>query len=149
MATVTVAALPGTGQAATSARPYELTLGDSYSIGYQPGLGGTPGYSSYLARRVRMQVANFGCGGATTTSLLHTVGCGDPASQNAVAYTDTTQEQAVLDFIAGHPGKVALITVSIGGNDFDGCSTTPCVQAAMPAMGSNITSLLQSLTAAL
>ncbi len=146
---IVVVATPDTSQAVTSARPYVLTLGDSYSIGYQPGMGGTPGYSSYIARRLKMQVANFGCGGATTSSLLHSLGCGDPASQDAVAYTGTTQEQAVLAFIAAHPGKVALITVSIGGNDFDGCSTAACVQAAMPAMGANISSLLGSLHTAL
>jgi lysophospholipase L1-like esterase len=149
MATATVAVLPGTVQAAAKLRPYELTLGDSYSIGYQPGLGGTPGYSAYLARRLRLQVENFGCGGATTSSLLRAVGCGDPASQDAVAYPNQTQEQAVLDFIGANPADVGLITVSIGGNDFDGCSTAPCVEAAMPAMGANITSLLQSLSAAL
>ena len=149
VATTSVAALPGVGQAASVTRPYELTLGDSYSIGYQPGLGGTPGYSAYLARRLKMQVENFGCGGATTSSLINTAGCGDPASQDAVAYSATTQEQAAVEFIAEHPGKVALITVSIGGNDFDGCSTATCVQAAMPTMGANIESLLQSLTSAL
>ncbi len=149
MVTTSVAVLPGTVQAAAKPWPYELTLGDSYSIGYQPGLGGTPGYSAYLARRLRMQVENFGCGGATTSSLLHSVGCGGPASQDAVAYPTTTQEQAVVDFIADNPGRVGLITVSIGGNDFDGCSTAPCVQAAMPVMGANIETLLQSLTAAL
>jgi len=146
---ISVVATPDPGHAAAVARPYELTLGDSYSIGYQPGLGGTPGYSNYIGRRLKMQVANFGCGGATTSSLLHSVGCGDPASQDAVAYPGTTQEQAALAFIAAHPARVALVTVSIGGNDFDGCSTAPCVQAAMPTMGTNIISLLGSLRTAL
>lgn len=77
---------PSLSQAAPSTRPYALTLGDSYSIGYQPGTGGTPGYAGYISRRLKMQVANVGCGGATTSSLLHSVGCGDPASQDAVPY---------------------------------------------------------------
>jgi lysophospholipase L1-like esterase len=140
---------PGTSQAAPSAHPYELTLGDSYSIGYQPGLGGTPGYSAYIARRLKLQVANLGCGGATTSSLLHSVGCGDPAGQDAVPYTGITQEQAALNFIATHPGKVGLVTVSIGGNDFDGCSSATCVQAAIPTMGANISTLLSALRTAL
>jgi hypothetical protein len=149
MATVGVVVLPTASRAATTTQPYELTLGDSYSIGFQPGLGGTPGYSAVLAGQLNMQVENFGCGGATTSSLLHSVDCGDPASQHAVNYSGTTQEQAALDFIAAHPGEVALLTVSIGGNDFDGCSTESCVASAMPAMRANVTSLVQTLDSAL
>lgn len=138
----------GDSQAAGATQPYYLSLGDSYSIGYQPGIGGTAGFAGYIAAQVHMQAENFGCGGATTTSMLDSNGCGDPASQNAVSYSDT-QEQAALGFIAAHPGAVSLITISIGGNDFDACSTTSCVQAAMPTMEANIKSIVSSLAAAL
>ena len=60
--------LPGVSPAAATTHPYELTLGDSYSIGYQPGIGGTPGYTGYLAGKLGLMPENFGCGGATTTS---------------------------------------------------------------------------------
>jgi lysophospholipase L1-like esterase len=141
--------LPGMSPAAATTHPYELTLGDSYSIGYQPGIGGTPGYAGYLAGKLGLQPENFGCGGATTTSLLHSAGCGDPASQHAVAYSGITQEAAALKFIAAHKGQVKLVTVSIGGNDFDSCSTAACVKAAMPAMGKNVKALAGSLNTAL
>jgi lysophospholipase L1-like esterase len=147
---------PGVSQASEAAHsrvPYYLSLGDSYSIGYQPTSsnpgGGTPGYTAYVAEKENMTLENFGCGGATTSSLDNSVGCGDPAYVNAAPYPDTTQEQAALNFIAAHPGKVGLITVSIGGNDFDGCSTASCVEAAMPTMEANIKSLVSSLSAAL
>jgi lysophospholipase L1-like esterase len=157
LSTLVLVALPGVSLAAPSkvspasatSRPYYLSLGDSYSIGYQPGIGGTPGFAAYVAKKLKMQTENFGCGGATTTSMTQTDGCGDPASENAVAYSNETQEQAALDFIAAHPGTVSLITVSIGGNDFDGCSTAPCVEGAMPTMESNIKSLVSSLSSAL
>jgi GDSL-like Lipase/Acylhydrolase family len=149
LSTVGLLGLPGVSRAVTAPRPYYLSLGDSYSIGYQPGIGGTPGFAAYVAAKLKMQTENFGCGGATTTSLTQSDGCGDPASEDAVTYTTDTQEQAALDFIAAHPGAVGLITVSIGGNDFDGCSTAPCVEAAMPTMESNIESLVSSLSAAL
>ena len=139
---------PGDSQAANAALPYYLSLGDSYSIGYQPGIGGTAGFTGYIAGQLDMQAENFGCGGATTTSMLDSNGCGDPASQDAVPYSDT-QEQAALGFIAAHPGAVRLITISIGGNDFDGCSTASCVEAAMPAMETNIKTIVSSLAAAL
>jgi lysophospholipase L1-like esterase len=141
--------LSGVGHAASTPSPYYLSLGDSYSIGYQPGHGGTPGFTGYVAQALKMKAENFGCGGATTTSLIRSKGCGDPAAQNAVAYPGTTQEQAALRFIAAHKGAVRLITVSLGGNDFDGCSTAPCVKAAMPTMKANIESLLGSLHQAL
>jgi lysophospholipase L1-like esterase len=142
-------ALPGVSPAAATTRPYELTLGDSYAIGYQPGIGGTPGYTGYLAGKLGLQPENVGCGGATTTSLLHTAGCSDPASQHAVAYLGITQEAAALNFIAAHRGQVKLVTVSIGGNDFDSCSTAACVKAAMPTMGKNVRALVGSLNTAL
>jgi lysophospholipase L1-like esterase len=147
--TLGLAVFPGVSQAARAPRPYYLSLGDSYSVGYQPGLGSTPGYTGYVASRLKLQAANVGCAGATTTSLLRSDGCGFPASQDAYPYSTITQEQAALDFIAAHPGEVGLVTVSIGGNDFDGCSSLPCVQAAMPTMQSNIESLMSALDEAL
>ncbi len=147
---VVVVGLSGGGRAAAAApSPYYLSLGDSYSIGYQPGIGGTSGYTGYVAGALALRAENFGCGGATTTSILHSSGCGDPASQDAVHYAGITQEKAVLNFIGAHKGAVRLITVSIGGNDFDGCSTAPCVQAAMPTMEANIKSLVGALSRAL
>ena len=130
-----VVVIPAAAQAATplTKRPvvYYLSLGDSYSVGYQPGIGATAGYTAYVAKKVKMQLENFGCGGATTTSILDVVGCtspyGPPAATDAVAYPTETQEQAALDFIAANPGHVGLITVSIGGND-----VTACASAANP-----------------
>ncbi len=135
--------------AAPASRPYYLSLGDSYAIGYQPGKGGTVGFTGYVADHLALDQENFGCGGATTTSLLQSPGCVDPAAEDAAPYTGITQEQAALAFIAAHPKAVRLVTISIGGNDFDSCSSAPCVEAAMPAMGANLKSLLASLTAAL
>jgi lysophospholipase L1-like esterase len=146
---VALVALPGVGQAANAKHPYYLSLGDSYSVGYQPGHGATSGYTGYVAQHLKMQLENFGCGGATTTSVLQSLGCGAPARLDAVPYPATTQEQAVLRFIAAHPGRVSLVTISIGGNDFDSCSTAACVVAAMPTMGKNLETLVAALGKAL
>ncbi|MGA3146490.1 MAG: GDSL-type esterase/lipase family protein [Acidimicrobiales bacterium] len=140
---------PSVSQAAGPPRPYYLSLGDSYSIGYQPGIGGTSGYTGYVAGKLNLQPENFGCGGATTSSLVGTKGCGDPASQDAVHYTGITQERAALNFIAAHKGAVHLVTISIGGNDFDGCTTVPCVKSAMPPMEAGVKSLVGSVERAL
>jgi hypothetical protein len=80
-----VVALPGTGQAAgsklrshTSSKKvplFYLSLGDSYSVGYQPGIGATAGYTAVVAKKEHLTLENFGCGGATTSSVLTAIGC--------------------------------------------------------------------------
>jgi len=130
-------------------KPYYLSLGDSYTTGFQPGVGMTPGYTDYARRKLRLQAENFGCAGATTTSMLSSNGCGAPATTDRAPYSGIPQAQAALDFIAAHPGAVSLVSVSIGGNDFDHCSDVNCVQAAMPTMQANIETLVGDLDAAL
>ena len=76
-------ALPPVAQAAVQASrarqpTYYVSLGDSYAVGYQPGIGSTPGYTVYVANHTRLKLVNFGCGGATTTSILN--GSGVPTS---------------------------------------------------------------------
>jgi lysophospholipase L1-like esterase len=164
-----VMALPGTGQAAGSnmrghakkAPLFYLSLGDSYSVGYQPGMGATAGYTAVVAKKEHMTLENFGCGGATTSSLLTAVGClesgyGPVATFDAVPYPTTTQEQAALTFIADNPGRVGLITVSIGGNDVTSCANAgslsaiiACVSTADAAIATDVGSLVSSLDSAL
>jgi hypothetical protein len=165
-----VIALPGTGQAAGSkmghtsskkAPMFYLSLGDSYSVGYQPGIGATAGYTAVVAKKEHMTLENFGCGGATTSSILSAIGCiesgfGPVAAFDAVPYPSTTQEQAALTFIADNPGRVGLITVSIGGNDVTSCANAPnlgaieaCVAAADALISTDVGSLVSSLDSAL
>ncbi|HVB51744.1 MAG TPA: SGNH/GDSL hydrolase family protein [Acidimicrobiales bacterium] len=113
---------------------YYLSLGDSYAAGLQVGPGPSGGFPALLvadaAPNYRLMLRNFGCSGATTTSLLHVVGCSYPAATNAVAYPTTTQIAAAISFIDTHPGRIGLITVVIGGNNLsDGVSTIPSIQA--------------------
>jgi lysophospholipase L1-like esterase len=161
-----LAAVPGVSQAASThddkAPPLYLSLGDSYSVGFQPTAisstdptGGTPGYTAYVANHEQMTLENFGCGGATTSSIIGGIGCKDPAAFDAVLYPTTTQEQAALDFIAAHPGQVGLITISIGGNDVTGCTQSnataaaACLTTADNKITTNVTSLVSSLNTAL
>ena len=156
MASLTLVALPGVSQAAKTKPPlpYYLSLGDSYSVGYQPGPGGvggsaTSGYTAVVAQKAKMQLENFGCGGATSGSVLTAIGCtesgyGPVAATDAVSYPTETQEQGALDFIGAHPGQVGLITVSIGGNDITSCvnagdqtAITNCVLANAATVEAN------------
>jgi len=149
---------------------YYLSLGDSYSVGYQPSPtpGATSGYTAVVAAAKGLQLENFGCGGATTSSILtfDDVFCGsssptdNPNGYGPPAATDVgpavagqTEVQAAAAFIAAHPGQVGLITVSIGGNDVTACAAAPspvaCVLGVVPEIKSHVTTLVGDLRTAL
>jgi lysophospholipase L1-like esterase len=144
----------GAAQAATKTSSYYVSLGDSYSVGYQPGLGATPGYTFVVAKQTRLTLVNFGCGGATTTSVISSVGCPDvlPHTAGAVSYPTTTQAAAAEAFLIAHRGHIGLITVSIGGNDVTSCATQAnpisCVSTAVTTISKNVTSLATALRTA-
>ncbi len=161
-ATMVAAVTPGVSSAARKASTsYYVNLGDSYAEGYQPGTAGgletLHGYANHLvtdvARKHALTLENFGCGGATTTSILNAIGCPPGGLANdGVAYPTTTQAAAALSFIAAHQGQIGLVTISIGGNDFDGCLSSatpiPCAAAALPVMEANIKTLASELRTA-
>ncbi len=142
--------------AATAARApmYYVSLGDSYSVGYQPGLGSTPGYTVYVAKKTRLTLVNFGCGGATTTSIIAVVGCPDPLphTTGAVLYPTTTQAAAAEAFLTAHRGHIGLITVTISGNDVTSCAgqanPVSCVGTAVTGISTNVTNLATALRTA-
>jgi lysophospholipase L1-like esterase len=163
---VSVAALvavPGVSQAKPKAKTpapvsYYLSLGDSYSVGYQPVPGGaTTGYTGYVAKKLKMTLENYGCGGATTESILSFTGvCGAPDSYGPPAATDRgtipagqSQVTAADNFITAHHGQIGLITVSIGGNDVTSCATAAnaitCVAGVVTSIQTNVTSLVNQL----
>ncbi|GAC1388119.1 MAG: hypothetical protein NVSMB48_27640 [Marmoricola sp.] len=141
-----------------------LSLGDSYSVGWQELPGGTQGPTHNgpadqllplaAARGWNLKLANLGCGGATTTSMLtaSAVRC-DPRAlaPGAANYPNESQTQAAVNFIRRHPSQVKVVTVSIGGNDVDGCPTQPdptgCVKANMPRATGNLTKIVKQLRA--
>jgi lysophospholipase L1-like esterase len=142
-----------------------LSLGDSYSVGWQELPGGTQGSTHNgpadqlvplaAARGWHLRLVNLGCGGATTTSMLaaSAVGC-DPLARapGAPNYPNKSQTQAAVAFIKSHPHQVKVVTISIGGNDVDGCPTQPdptgCVKTNMPRATRNLTKIVKQLRAA-
>lgn len=151
---ITVGPAAGPAAAAAHSPTYYVSLGDSYSVGYQPGRGATPGYATYVARHTGLTLANFGCAGATTTSLLTTVGCPIvlPHTAGGMAYPTTTQITAATAFIRAHKGHIGLITVTIGGNDVVPCvrasNTITCVGTAVTTIKTNVTSIAAQLRTA-
>ncbi len=115
---------------------YYVSLGDSYSVGYQPvplpDGAATSGFTGVVAKKEKLTLVNFGCGGATTSSILDPsavcgVGYGPPAIAGTAGTVPSgeSQAQAAEDFMTNHAGQIGLVTVSIGGND-----VTPCAAAS-------------------
>jgi len=140
-----------------------VSLGDSYAAGYQPsgphsGSTGRNGFAYQVPalaakKGYDLALVNFGCGGATTTSILYSVGC-PPAllGPGATAYPTVTQAAAAEAFLRAHRGHVGLVTVSIGGNDVTSCAAgaqpIPCVATAIKTINKNVATLLHGLRAA-
>ena len=94
---------------------------------------------------------NFGCGGATTTSILYATTC-PLAALHGPRYPGLTQAGAAEAFLRAHVGQIALITVSIGGNDVTACGRKPdptsCVTQATATVQANVARLATELRAA-
>lgn len=148
--------------AAAAPTKYYLSVGDSYAVGYQPStttgvLGGstTDGFADQVpalakARGYKLKLRNFGCGGATTESLLKQNGCPERgrAAANRVNYTGT-QADAVVKFIQKNRKRTELVTISISGNDVTKCATAAnavtCVGDATKSINKNLAALLKRI----
>jgi lysophospholipase L1-like esterase len=147
--------------AADAAKPkrYHVSLGDSYATGFQVIDADTKrntrnGFAYQVPKLAKkrgynVKLVNFGCGGATTTSLLErTTECPSKAP-GGPDYAGETQIAAAAEFLRANRGKVDLITVSIGGNDVTSCAREaepiPCVVAAVQQIEENVTEIAERL----
>jgi lysophospholipase L1-like esterase len=164
-ALVTMALLPAdpAGASERSHPEYDLSLGDSYGAGYQPVASARAGHDTEgfayrvvglaKARGYDFTLRNFACDGATTATILQQDGCALTApGPDSMSYPAQPQAVAADRFIAHHPGRIGLITVSIGGNDILGCASAaifiPCMKNALTSVQDNLHQLLAGLRAA-
>jgi lysophospholipase L1-like esterase len=158
-AITTVAVAPAAAPAAVPRQLY-VSVGDSYASGYQPtgvgqGRNTRNGFAyqvpAVAARRgYRLKLVNFGCGGATTGSLITATGCAPQAlSPGGRAYPNRTQLAAATRYLRRHRDRTALVTVSIGGNNVTACARAadpvPCVTAAVAAIREDVTEIARRL----
>lgn len=150
--------------APAAARNLYVSLGDSYATGYQAtgvrqGRNTTNGFAYQVPRIARtrgydLKLRNFGCGGATTVSLLgQTEPCHPRArGPRGLTWGGRTQIAAAERYLRAHRGEVALITVSIGGNDVTSCARAsdpfPCVATAVKKIETNVATIAKRLRAA-
>lgn len=130
---------------ATDTTNYYLTLGDSLSVGYQPGQGDTTqGYTNQLLPTLQhkvpgIQLMELGCAGETTGSMING-GCGDTDINPTTGrphndYLTGSQLGDAEQFLRQHAGHVKYITLDIGANDVDGCAPGGSIDAKCVAQG--------------
>ena len=139
---------------------YYVSLGDSYAAGNQPVASAwahndSNGFAYQVvklarAKGYRFDLLNFGCGGATTTSVLQQAGCSvSNAGPDTTSYPTQTQAAAASRFISRHRGHIGLISVSIGGNDMLACDTPAqllsCAKSELKVVKRNLTVFLAAL----
>jgi lysophospholipase L1-like esterase len=148
--------------AASAAEPnLYVSLGDSYATGYQAtgvrqGRNTTNGFAYQVPRLARkrgydLKLRNFGCGGATTVSLLNQTEPCHPRARGprGLTWGGRTQIAAAEKYLRAHRGEVALVTVSIGGNDVTSCvresDPIPCVATAVKKIEKNVAAISRRL----
>lgn len=152
---------PGAASAAPRAEQLYVSLGDSYASGYQPGVipsedGNTRNGFAYqvpalaASRGYRLNLVNFGCGGATTASIISSKGCPPRAlGPGGRAYPGQSQLAAAEGFLRKNRGKTGLVTVSIGGNDITSCVRAPdpvgCVATGVTVIEKNVSVVAKRL----
>ena len=141
-----------------------VSLGDSYATGYQATAAGqgrntTNGFAYQVPRLARargysLKLVNFGCGGATTDSLLKQTAPCPPRARGprGTTWGGRTQLAAAERYLRAHRREVALVSVSIGGNDVTACAKqvdpVPCVGAAVAKLKANVRTIARRLRAA-
>jgi len=137
---------------------YYLSLGTSLSVGVQPTSGGTPlptndGYANQLFSMIRpgfeasgpdldLDLNKLGCPGETLDDMINGGSC---------LYLAGSQLDAAVDFLNDNRGKVHLVTIDMGANDFRnaGCITTivdtDCITAVSAQIATDLATVLTAL----
>lgn len=155
IATMVAPALPE-ALAGTDGRPYYLAMGDSLSVGFQPGRGETSkGYVDRLWRRVGKEqipdlaLRNVGCAGETSRSMI-------TGRRSPCQYSAGSQLDSAVAFLESHSGQVAFITIDIGANDLlercldprTGRIDKACTVDMRPRLGTRLANIVDALQAA-
>jgi len=158
-----LAALALPPSAAAAGRDRYVSVGDSYAVGYQPtgpgqGSATRNGFADQLVPLARargyrgLRLVNFACGGATTASLLTERTCPLPAIGGA-SWRGRTQLGAAERYLRRNRGRVALVTVIIGGNDVTRCAAPgqdpfACTAAAAGTLSRRVGAIARRLRGA-
>ena len=142
---------------------YYVSIGTSLSVGVRPNGSGAllptdDGYADQLLGIIKptfdttgtppreLRLVKFGCPGETLDSLTNGGSC---------PYLAGSQLDAAVDFITDNPGRIHLVTIDMGGNDFRnagcfGATVDPaCATAAAQQIYTDLTPVLTTLSNAI
>jgi lysophospholipase L1-like esterase len=109
------------------------------------------GYPNQLFTALRLgnpslRLVKLGCPGETTATMINGGICSYPAG---------SQLAQAAAFLAGHKGKVQLVTIDIGANDLNPClgltnitDIVKCLEGVFPKIQANLTSIMNTLSTA-
>jgi len=122
-----------------------LALGDSLAAGYQPSdhqvlppvnsvtgyrdIGYRGSYPADIAASRGLRLADLGCPGETSFSMISTPARRDCESVYRGEFNATSQINAARAFLNRHRGEVSLVTFDIGTNDVDHCFSASGISA--------------------
>ena len=144
--TLVVAAPAAASSGYDHARIYDLSLGDSLSVGVQP--TGDPandyrtndGYADRLYELARttqpkLALVKLGCPGESTRTMI---------AGGICAYDHGSQLDEAVSFLKAHRSKVAFVTVPLGANDFP-CNDIPCIPQGVASIQANLPAVVAAL----
>lgn len=144
LAVALLALVPGVAQAAKAKdTKIAVALGDSLSTGVQPDRAGKnqatkDGYPYQLAKRSGAKLKNFGCGGATSESVVTSnKKCFEHFGKLPFKNTSrkTSQLAAAEKYIKANRDDIAYITIDIGANDVASCAAGGSIDVACVTKG--------------
>lgn len=147
---ITGVAPPATADAASSRPQTYLALGDSLAFGYSPLVSpldedNFSGYPDKVAAALKLNLANAGCPGETSSHLVDLAGTDNGCGwwhDNLPLHVDydTTQLAFADAFLQSHP-KTLVVSIDIGANDVQalvnrcgGQTEVGCIQAGLPGV---------------
>ena len=145
-----ILASTGPAGAVTSTTPteYYMALGASLVTG--TGSTGGADYVNDLFSYAQpllpgLELNNLGCGGETTTTMLHGGLC--------TKYTTGSQLGDAEAFLRSHPGHVAFVTIDIGADDVLGCAqggiiNQSCFESGLAEVKENLPAIVGGLRSA-
>jgi len=144
--TLAVAAPASASSGYDHARIYDLSLGDSLSVGVQP--TGDPandyrtndGYADRLFELARQSQPNLtlvklGCPGESSRTMIEGGIC---------AYPHGSQLDEAVAFLKAHRSKVAFVTIDLGANDFP-CNDIPCIPQGVASIQGHLPAVVAAL----
>ena len=140
----------GHAGASTANAPTEYYLAMGASLVTGTGSTGGADYVNDLLAYAQplipgLQLNNLGCGGETTTTMLHGGLCKN--------YTTGSQLGDAEAFLKAHAGHVAFVTIDIGADDVLGCATggvinQSCFESGLSRVETNLPLIISGLRAA-